>query len=1451
MNLRLTVQDVATGATRDVEVVGEPGSSVGSLLAALPVPVAGRACFVGTTRLDPEATLADSPLVTGAVISVGGPGPAGRLAASGAVGVLEVLRGPDAGLSVPLAPGRHTIARSSTASVPLRDRDVSRNRHAELTVHPDGSAEVSDAGSSNGTFVNRARIVRPTQLTPRRLLRVGGDELRWTPNPAAALRAVRALDGRLDFDRAFAPDPVVPTLEVTPPTPPPEARGSAWMTLAGGGGAAATALLTQQPIFWTGVLAAAIGYLVMSTFEERQAEKQAKSFNEAKAAVQEQIRAQIAAERQVRALLAPGPAEIAATAAGTRGDLWPRRADTPRGLTLRVGTADLPASVTVRGEPWPGFEPPTLSAAPLTVDLRTTGVLGVIGADEPVTGMVRWLLLQLATLRGPDDLRLVVLTAREPGRLAWARWLPHVDAGPDAAIPCWIGNTPGTRAARVEELHRLVTARHAARRGAGGAHGGSAGGANHGGAASTARTGPAEEEVVVVLDGALALRDLPGMAEVLRDGPAVGVYLICADRQSMHECRGLCEVAPGGVRLTPGPDQPPVAGHPDALDEATAERLARALAPMRDRATLGAAQHAIPDRVRLLDLVGLDRPSGDDVLALWAAGQGPRTRVPLGADARGTVFVDLAGQGPHTMLGGATGAGKSVLLQTLVTALLLANRPDELNLVLVDFKGGSAFLPFEHCPHVVALIRSTGETAADIFDEAAANRVLASIRAEVSRREALLARYEGEIDRYWQRRRAGADLPPLPRLVMIFDEFARVLETTPDFVRELVNVAAKGRSLGMHLVLATQSLQGKLSPELKNNVSLRISLRQNEAADSTEVLGVPDAAAIPGTRRGRGMIFCTTDESRLPREFQSGYLGDRPRAGAAAAVVRTLDVADLGVPRPTGRADGTAGATDQDLAIAAIEEAARSAGLTAPFRPLLPPLPATLTVDELPRRQTAEPPASAVPFGLADEPDRQAQPAAYLDLAGADRLMVAGGPQSGRTTFVHTFVSALAARFGPDRAHLYLVARQPGGLTDYAELPHCGGVFTPAEPDRIRRLIMWLDQEVRRRTTDGGDPAGPPRPYIVVVIDGWEHFEDHGDPAFVETSLLVTLRKVIAAGAPLGVHVVALGGQDMLNHKLPSLYNRRLLLPFPKEETRRAHLGAAMVSPPALPGRAIDAGSGRHVQIARPARLPARLVADAAAARDVAPARLPRRFPSLPTRISVAELVPPDPPPGDGWLPLGIGAADGSTVGVDLFGADPHLLLVSGPPGAGRTTAAATVAEGLRRRGVGVLALAPPRSPLPRLLPDDDPEVRVVTSAAVTDAELRGAAATFGDRPFAVIVDDCDQVSVLATEQGFAAAPTLLEEIAQPAARGRRALVLTGNAAPVLTGFPGPLARLIGTVLATGVRLLLTPENRAAALAHNFALEPDQYFTDPPGRGYLSTARGALLLQLATPTRAG
>ncbi|HTQ90432.1 MAG TPA: AAA family ATPase, partial [Streptosporangiaceae bacterium] len=412
---------------------------------------------------------------------------------------------------------------------------------------------------------------------------------------------------------------------------------------------------------------------------------------------------------------------------------------------------------------------------------------------------------------------------------------------------------------------------------------------------------------------------------------------------------------------------------------------------------------------------------------------------------------------------------------------------------------------------------------------------------------------------------------------------------------------------------------------------------------------------------------------------------------------------------------------------------------------------------------------------------------------------------------------------------------------------HCGGVFSPVEPDRIRRLVEWLEEETQRRAAARFGPGKLDEPFIVVVVDGWEQFESRADPLLADVSLGPTLREVIALGAPLGVHIVPMGGQELLTGKVPALCSQRLLLPFPNEEIRRAQLRSGMTTPPAIRGRAIDAATGRHVQVCLPGPSSAEFSADVAATHEpgsLDPRRLPKQFPSLPARIDVAQLPLPAPSPPPSWIPLGIGGPDVATIGIDLFDADPHLMFISGPQGSGRTTAIATLAKLLSWNGIDVITVSTPQSPLRHMLEGED-GIRVMFAATVDDSELREAAEPFGHGRYAVLLDDADRITMQATKQGFSDSPTLLDEIASPAQAGRRALILAGDVTPILAGHRRSLAKVTNEILMSGSRLLLSPTNRKDARDLVMSLEPDQYFTRRPGRGYLATTGAPALIQLA------
>ncbi|MCA1656509.1 MAG: AAA family ATPase, partial [Actinobacteria bacterium] len=520
-------------------------------------------------------------------------------------------------------------------------------------------------------------------------------------------------------------------------------------------------------------------------------------------------------------------------------------------------------------------------------------------------------------------------------------------------------------AVRVAELLVLLEVRGAAVRG--------------GGAAWAGRS------TVMVLDGARALRAVPGVARLLVDGPALGISAICLADDPLAlpaEC-GATAVMTGAVHTRLDVRR---TGHPpvtDALADLVspdwAERFARALAPLRD-ATPDGSQAALPDSARLVDLIGDTGDLAGAVVAAWRASRGS-TLALLGVTADGPFSIDLRRDGPHALVAGTTGSGKSELLQTMVASLALANRPDRLNFVLVDYKGGSAFADCAHLPHTVGMVTD--------LDSHLTQRALASLDAELKRREhALRAAGCKDLDGHGTGEPAGE---ALPRLVIIIDEFASLVQELPDFVTGLVDIARRGRSLGVHLVLATQRPAGVVSADIRANTNLRIALRVTDPAESQDVIDSAAAALIGSSTPGRA---CCRIGSGSVVTFQGARVAGRPPGGvSAAATVRVLDWADAGdpPPPPPATADDT-GPTDLAGLVEAVNTAARSLQVAAPRSPWLPPLPAVVPRADLP---PAGP--QALSLGLIDLPAKQTQAAFTLDLGRDGHLLVAGGPGSGGT----------------------------------------------------------------------------------------------------------------------------------------------------------------------------------------------------------------------------------------------------------------------------------------------------------------------------------------------------------------------------------------------------------------------------------------------------------------------
>ncbi|MDP9394941.1 MAG: FtsK/SpoIIIE domain-containing protein, partial [Actinomycetota bacterium] len=865
---------------------------------------------------------------------------------------------------------------------------------------------------------------------------------------------------------------------------------------------------------------------------------------------------------------------------------------------------------------------------------------------------------------------------------------------------------------------------------------------------------------------------------------------------------------------------------------AWAERLARALAPLRD-ATPDGDDGGLPSAARLLDLLPVDAVDATALAGAWQ--RAPRsTGALLGVAADGPLTVDLRADGPHALVAGTTGAGKSELLQTLVASLAVANRPDEMSFVLVDYKGGSAFKDCALLPHTVGMVTD--------LDGQLTERALASLGAELRRREHVLKEAGcKDIDDLLARHGSGPS--PMPRLVLVIDEFATLVEELPDFVGGLVGIAQRGRSLGVHLVLATQRPGGVVSADIRANTALRIALRVADPAESCDVIDVRDAALIPRSVPGRAFVRTGTG---VAVGFQAARVGGHARARTVRPTVRPLPWPRCWDPLPPPVGDVPAdSASDLSRIVGAARTAAEHLGVRKVASPWLAPLPAVVTLSEmhLPDRAARTDATSSpwrIPIAVCDVPEEQRRRVVHLDLVDGDHVLVAGGARSGRTTALRVVAAGIGTRPVTD-VHLYAVDAGAGGLAGLAALPHCGAVVGRDEVARGDRLLTRLLEEVARRqrllSAGGFASVAEQRrsaateqalPYLVLLLDSWEGFVaafdavDHGRPV---DDLLRLLRE----GPSVGLRGVVTGERSALAGRLASSVGARLLLRMP-DPTDYAMAGVPLRMVPSHlpPGRGLwvegNAVHEAHVPLldADPsgAAQSAALAAVAARARstvsDGAAGPQPLRVDALPTVVSSSEVAREAASCASGplWALVGVGGDELAPVGVDLEQDGPGFV-VAGPPGSGRSTALLTMAGWLAACGSAVAVVASGRSPL-RTLSGGDGVLGVLTPRdAGRLAEILTA-----PQPLTVVVDDVEDVADSPVEP-------VLAGLLRPGGDAPRALLLAGDS----TGMAGAYRGLAVEARRSRCGLHLRPGGLADGDLFGIRLARSE---DPrPGRGML------------------
>ncbi|GAB3614282.1 FtsK/SpoIIIE domain-containing protein [Humibacter ginsengisoli] len=1312
--MRLKLSVVVAGATeRDVLVTADVTATVADVAARLAPSAEGpttlRVEYPGRLQwrlLNPGALIHDSGLRSGCRVEVVPMGSrrGGDDVAAVSAALARVTSGPDAGAQFTLTAGANVVGRAEPAQVLLANDEVVSRRHAVITVGE--SITVSDVNSANGVHVD-GRLVHRAVVTPGTNIQVGDTVLQVLPLASPGQLAVT--DDAAGFVRSPRVEPAYRGEHVVFPEIAGEGERPRFPVLA----VVAPIVLGFVLFFVTrqlySLIFVALSPIIMfGTWVDgrlqakRRRRDESKRFEEGIALAREQLTAAREEELAARTAESPSTAQTLSAIAERSPLLWTRKPEHTTFLEVRFGVGALPSRTTVQlpsknGGPdeWRRVEQlaeefETVEPVPVVENLERAGAVGVAGGGIWARDAARALMLQLAGLHSPADLVVAAMVAGEAiDQWEWLKWLPHVDSPYSPLRSAGLASDYQAAGTLLSELEGLVAARRAA-------------GAGRGEQVRSRldETEPLDVEhgkaveqlpatpVVVVLVAEHAPADRSRLVALSEEGPDAGVFLVwlaasvkalpvsCRTYLDVDETTGCAQV--GFVR-----SGRTVRVHkPELVDVLAASTAARSLAPLADTGARVLDETDLPHSVSFVDLYEGDVlgdagaivqrwVKNDSLTVGWIPGA-PREpggiRAVVGQGPSEPFALDLREHGPHALVGGTTGAGKSEFLQTWLMGIATEYSPDRATFLLVDYKGGAAFAECVGLPHTVGLVTD--------LTPHLVRRALTSLRAELRYRERLL-NVKGAKDLQALERRSDPDAPPV--LLIVIDEFAALATEVPEFVDGVIDVAQRGRSLGLHLVMATQRPSGVIKDSLRANTNLRVALRVADETDSVDVLGSPVAAFFdPGTP---GRAAAKLGPGRV-HDFQTAYLGGRTRRGPVDPDVQIQDL-PFG-PGDTWQASirgaTASGSRDIEQLAGMIARAADARRVAVPRKPWLDPLPAVIDLKSL---QNSAP--ASLPVGVLDDPAAQEQRPFAIDWDAHGNVAVIGAGGAGKSALLRTIGFALSSGAEEDAVALYGLDFAGGGLRMLVSLPTVGAIIAATDRERVGRLFRQLADEVERRATSFAAAnastlteyraaSGTLLPRIVVLFDGFGAFrtEHEFDGA---GSLFDRFLGVASVGRQLGVHLVMTADRSgAFPTGLSATIGQRVVMRLASETEYAAAGVPADVLHGAPVGRALV--NGHEVQFAVPSGTPDlaehalafETLAEQLRASRVAPAEPVRRLPSL---IQATDL----PSALDGAPVLGLSDESLAPVALPTDG----LFVVTGPFGSGRTTAMRTAVQALLR----------------------------------------------------------------------------------------------------------------------------------------------------------------------------
>lgn len=819
----------------------------------------------------------------------------------------------------------------------------------------------------------------------------------------------------------------------------------------------------------------------------------------------------------------PSTEECSRMGDGRSGRLWERMPTHADFMCVRfgLGVSQLPNSLNI---PKPQLsliddpmrdEPARLNAlygvvrdVPITISLRTEPIIGVFGMAS-IQSILTAMVVQLAALHSYHDVKIVVLCDEaNESQWMWARWLPHVYPSEDRNIRMVVSR-PQARREVLSYLEEVIQMRRESERDA---------------SVQTKQDEKPEDPnqeldtlslpiphyVVISLIPEL-LENEPVMSHLLSYTP--GFTLVCAARQMEllpKECRVIisAEKSYMGVFTTTG-DITQVRF--DTASIAACMGFAKELARVRVHDM--AAGAAIPSIVSFLEIYHVRDVMELDIWRFWNENHAYEgLESIIGFRAGGKPFsLDISDKkhGPHGLVAGTTGSGKSVMLQTYILSLAMKYHPSQVQFILIDYKGGGMADAFVGLPHVAGTIDN-------LQGIRAIQRALASIKGEINRREAIFKSVGVfSIDEYMRTFHDQPDHEPLSHLIIVVDEFAELKKEQPEFMRELISASRVGRSVGVHLILATQKPSNSVDDEIWSNARFRICLRVQGRTDSMDMLKRPDAAYI----KGMGRCYVQIGNDEIFEEVQTSWSGAAYRPHDSATLEKPHLLNDAGQPVRTVRRaiikTKVDEATQMSAVLERIQNIVREHAVQPAKRLWLDVLPLSLSLNAIPAyascawngtwNQRPSDELKAI-VGLADDLLNQRHMPVEINFTQSRNHLFIGLASSGKTTLLQTLAMSLCTCYTPDQLHIYAFSLSSRTLGVLHALPHVGDIVYEDEPYETLRMLLFLNEENERRhklfaiaSTDNfvayqrstaANPKLETVPAIVVLLDRVAQLEE-------------------------------------------------------------------------------------------------------------------------------------------------------------------------------------------------------------------------------------------------------------------------------------------------------------------------------------------------------------------------